>query len=203
MRRSSYNRGVFINCPFDDNYNSLFWATVFTVVSCQYDPRCAKEVDDASKIRLDNIYTMIAECRYSIHDLSRTQLSRQMHLPRFNMPFELGIFLGAKRFGAPPHDKKACLIFERKPHTYEAFISDIKGQDIKAHHGNHELIISETRNWLVNNTKGRSIPGGRAIWRSYSSFNRWLPGKCRKESKRVNELTYMEYAGLIYEWLKI
>ena len=49
---------------------------------------------------------MIADCRYGIHDISRTELDRDSGLPRFNMPLELGIFLGAKRFGAEEQKRK-------------------------------------------------------------------------------------------------
>ena len=72
---------------------------VFTVHDCGFIARCALEEEDASQVRIDKIYNIIAECRYGIHDISRTELDENSGLPRFNMPLELGIFLGAKKFG--------------------------------------------------------------------------------------------------------
>jgi hypothetical protein len=68
--------GVFINVPFDRRYKKLFDALVFAVHDCGFVARCAREQDDGSQIRLEKLYTIIAECRYGIHDLSRTTLDR-------------------------------------------------------------------------------------------------------------------------------
>ena len=96
---------VFINCPFDTDYKALFYAIVFTVHDCGFVARCALEEGDASQVRIDKIYSIIAECRYGIHDISRTELDENFGLPRFNMPLELGIFLGAKKFGTGEQKK--------------------------------------------------------------------------------------------------
>ena len=60
--------------------------------------RCALEGDDGSVVRLDKIFAIMAECRFGIHDLSRTTLDSANRLPRFNMPLELGVFLGGQAF---------------------------------------------------------------------------------------------------------
>ena len=87
---------VFVNCPFDDGYKAQFRATVFTIMRCGCVPRCALEIVDSAQTRISKIQSIIAECRLGVHDISRTELN-QNGLPRFNMPFELGLFLGAKR----------------------------------------------------------------------------------------------------------
>src|SRR6266404_5075471 len=88
---------VFINCPFDKQYQPIFDAIVFCVVACGFEPRCTLELTDAGEVRIENIYRLIAQCNHSIHDISRTEVKGQPYkLPRFNMPLELGIFLGAK-----------------------------------------------------------------------------------------------------------
>ena len=109
MPSPHYNDNVFINCPFDSVYKPLFDAMIFTVHDCGFIPRCALEEDDASQVRIDKIYSIIADCRYGIHDISRTQLDAASGLPRFNMPLELGIFLGAKKFGIEAQKRKKCL----------------------------------------------------------------------------------------------
>ena len=56
-----------------------------------------------------------------IHDISRTELDKKTSLPRFNMPFELGLFLGAKKFGAFDQSKKRTLILDKKKHRKTYF----------------------------------------------------------------------------------
>ena len=51
------------------------------------------------------------------------------------MPLELGLFLGAKRFGRGEQKSKTCLILDVERYRYQKFISDISGQDIAAHCG--------------------------------------------------------------------
>ena len=104
MHSTHYHDNVFINCPFDSAYKPLFDAIVFAVHDCGFVARCALEEGDASQVRIDKIYNIIEDCRYGIHDISRTELDEVSGLPRFNMPLELGIFLGAKRFGVEDQD---------------------------------------------------------------------------------------------------
>lgn len=91
---------VFVNCPSDDAYKPIFNSIVYTVTRFGYWVRCALEADDASDNRFSKICGIIAECRFGIHDISRTEADGNPPLPRFNMPLELGLFLGAKRYGA-------------------------------------------------------------------------------------------------------
>jgi hypothetical protein len=198
MPRKSYDRSVFINCPFDDQYKPLFRAAVFAVLRCGYYARSGLEEEDSSEVRLHKIYRMIGECRFGMHDLSRTQTDKGF--PRFNMPFELGVFLAAKYFGREEQDRKVCLIFESKPHSYDRFISDIKGQDIAAHRNNPELMVRKIRDWLAANSGGRALPGGAALWRDHLRFLRWLPSKCRSERLKVRDLTFLDYWQLVDEW---
>jgi hypothetical protein len=129
---ASPSASVFINCPFDPQYQPLFEAIVFCVSACGFVPRCTLELTDAAEVRIENIYRLIAQCNHSIHDISGTEVDDQPYqLPRFNMPLELGIFLGAKRFGGRSSHKR-CLIMDRAPYRYQRFISHIGGQDIRA-----------------------------------------------------------------------
>ncbi len=38
----NYENNVFINCPFDEKYNPIFNAILFTVRRCGFVLRCAK-----------------------------------------------------------------------------------------------------------------------------------------------------------------
>lgn len=130
-----YDDFVFINCPFDDRYQELFRAIVFAVVDCGFSPRCALERSDSGETRIDKLFRIISECRYGIHDISATELDPVNRLPRFNMPLELGIFLGATRYGTTKQRRKSCLILDREQYRYQKFCSDIAGQDPKTHEG--------------------------------------------------------------------
>jgi hypothetical protein len=195
----AFSQSVFINCPFDDEYKPLFQAAAFTVTRCGFIPRCAKETEDSSEPRLNKILRIIEQCRLGIHDLSRIGLDRGY--PRFNMPFELGLFLGAKHYGRGAQDRKSHLIFERTSHTYERFISDLKGIDIACHGNVQKRIVQQIRNWLSSATP-RSLPGGAAILSDYGKFKRWLPSRCQTESLRVSDLTWRKHVDLATEWTR-
>lgn len=116
-------RDVFINCPFDTEFAASFHALVFAVRACGFRARCAREMDDGGETRLEKLYRIVEDRRYGVHDLSRTELDPTHNLPRFNMPLELGIFLGAKRYGGDGHRDKRCLVFDTEQYRYQKFIS--------------------------------------------------------------------------------
>jgi hypothetical protein len=201
MARSKPTTAVFINCPFDSQYTPLFEALVFAVSDCGFRARCALEVDDASQVRIEKIYKIIAACKYGIHDISRTAPSPLTGLPRFNMPLELGMFLAAKRFGSRIQREKVCLILDSVPHRYQQFISDIAGQDIQAHHDDPKQIITAVRNWLRTASQRKALPGGAEIYRRFLLFQQDLPVSCGELKLERNELTYYDYTLLIADWL--
>src|SRR5207253_1224593 len=124
------SKSVFINCPFDDGFKPILRAMVFTIISSGYHPRCALDATDGAEVRVSKIAKMIGECDWGIHDLSRIELDPGAGVPRFNMPMELGLHLGARLFGRGRHRRKRALILEAEPHRYDAALSDISGQDI-------------------------------------------------------------------------
>ena len=204
MPSAEYDRSVFVNCPLDEAYRHLFDAVVFTVHDCGYIVRCALEVDDGSQVRIEKIAGIIAACRLGIHDISRTESDADTNLPRFNMPFELGLFLGAKRFGRAEQRLKSCLILDIERYRYQKFISDIAGQDIAAHDGNAGIAIGRVRDWLSNAMpKLMRIPGGRVVAKRYAIFRQELPAMCEKTGLTVGELTFNDYVAQIEEWLKV
>ena len=146
---------------------------------------------------------IINECRYGIHDISRTELCEEKKLPRFNMPFELGMFLGAKKYGDTNQKKKTCLITDIESYRYQIFISDIAGQDIKAHDNKPENAIKIVCGWLRSASKRRTIPGGKEISRRYTAFKVALPAICSKVNIDKDELTFNDYAMFVSEWLQV
>ena len=199
-----YSQNVFINCPFDKEYSSLFDAIVFAVHDMGFRPRCALEARNAGQFRLEKILEIISQCKYSIHDLSRTELDPENRLPRFNMPFELGLDLGCKKFGSAAHREKVCLILDVEKYRYQAFISDISGQDIDAHGGSPEKAISIVRNWLRLERDPLKVitPGGKKIAKRYDEFRRALPAICSKLNWDTSRLPFADFSMAVAIWIK-
>src|SRR6202012_1720899 len=99
-------------------------------------------------------------------------------LPRFNMPLELGIFLGAQRYGQGRQKEKCCLILDRERYRYRAFISDIAGQDIREHADEPVRAIRVVRDWLRGQTSDSGMPGWRVVAERYQAFRAELPELC-------------------------
>lgn len=199
---ASRPEGVFINVPFDPQYRKLFHALVFTVHECGFVARGALEEDDGSQSRMEKLYNIIRDCPLGIHDLSRTTLDSVNRLPRFNMPLELGMFLGAKRYGDARQRRKSCLILERERYRYQKFCSDISGQDIRAHGNKAEVAIGAVRNWLRAARPNVRMPGALALAQRYVRFRLDLPRMCRVEQIDVRDLSFLDYRMLVIGWLR-
>lgn len=196
------SKDVFINCPFDKSYKPLFQAILFAVYDLGFVARCALEIDDASEVRLEKIMRIIEQCAYGVHDISSVGLSAGTKLPRFNMPLELGLYLGCKRYGGTPQHKKACLILDSEPYRYRASVSDISGQDIHSHRNDPKRAISELRNWLATVSKAKGLPGGAEVAARYGRFLRDLPRICRKLKRQRDDLTFADFSEVVEIWLK-
>ncbi|MFN0080340.1 MAG: hypothetical protein ACKVY0_28060 [Prosthecobacter sp.] len=199
---ADYGKNVFINCPFDEEYLPLLRAITFTVTFCGFNARCALEVQDASEVRLAKILRLILESRLSIHDISRTALDRENGLPRFNMPFELGICVGAAHFGGKSQAQKRLLVLDVERYRFQKFLSDIAGQDIKAHHNDQPTAISVTREWLNDFHSGGSLPGGKAIAAQYRRFCDRIPTMLKAIRLHESEVLFSDWKRLIEQWLK-
>ena len=193
------SEGTFINCPFDKRYTKKFRAIVFTILYCGFEPRCALEIADGSQNRLDKILDIIADCRFAVHDISRVQLSNG--LPRFNMPFEVGLFFGAKRFGGRLHSEKRCLVVDRVPFRYQRTLSDISGQDIQSHNDDYKEIVVLVRNWLAQFKTGALLPGDLLITQDFDRFIRDFPRICRDAGVTSNRLPFNDFVNIIDIWI--
>jgi hypothetical protein len=199
-RLSSYGRNVFINCPFDDEYTPLFEAIVFTIQACGFRPICARSRLNSSDVRLHKILELIASCRYSIHDLSRTELDRASTLPRFNMPLELGIDFGCRAYG-PEQSDKSFLIFARDKFRFQTYVSDIAGQDV-AYHGNEPArAIGRVRDWLRTEAGRTDISGAKAMLSRYVDFRTDLPAICERFELDISALTFDDFVFVVGAWL--
>jgi hypothetical protein len=150
-----YEDSVFINCPFDEEYEKLFQALVFAIHDCGFVARCALEASDSGEVRIKKILDIIDECKFGIHDISRTELSRNTKLPRFNMPLELGLFLGAKQFDKKRTEQRVCLVLDKTKFRYQKFCSDIAGQDMKWAGGHGDTTFDD---WITLQRKNNLCP---------------------------------------------
>lgn len=196
------SEGVFINVPFDRRYKKLLDALVFAVHDCGFVARGAREAEDGSQVRVEKLYEIIRECDYGIHDLSRITLDSVNRLPRFNMPLELGIFLGAKRFGGKAHARKSCLILEREAYRYHVFCSDIGGQDVRAHHNKVQSAVGAVRDWLRTASRRTGLRGAQNMASRYVQFRRELPAICRAASLDSRDIAFLDYRTLVEEWIQ-
>ncbi len=191
---------VFINCPFDSDFKPIFQALIFTIFACGFRPRSARELDDGGQTRIEKLYGLIQECRYGIHDLSRTELDDKNQLPRFNMPLELGLFLGAKRYGDIAQRDKRLLILDIERFRYQKFISDLAGMDIHEHGGKVEATVRETRDWLANVSR-RQIASSDRVVRSYDQFIADLPALAAALEFDLNKIPYVDFERIVVGWL--
>ena len=200
----AYSNSVFLNVPFDRTYKRLFEAVVFAIYDCGFIARCALEDEDSSTPRVHKIYELIEESKYGVHDISRVTLDSRYQLPRFNMPLELGIRLGAKRYGSKRDRLKRALVLDRDDHRFQIFCSDIAGQDPKSYHNDTSMIIRRIRNWLRNSPdyKNVAFPGPEKMVARYEQFRAQLPILCRLNGLNPRNLEFNDYSNLVVGWLR-
>ena len=180
----------------------MFDAIVFAITDLGFVARSAREEDDGGEFRLAKIQRIIEQCRYGVHDISAVMLDSSHKLPRFNMPLELGLFLGCKRYGSNRQRYKISLIFDRDPYRYQIFISDIAGQDIHSHDNDVKTAIRELRTWLATASKRTRLPGGKDIFDRYSRFQADLPALCAELKLEPAEVTFKDLRLIVAAWLE-
>jgi hypothetical protein len=197
-----FGGNVFINCPFDPEYLPLAQCLVFAVLECGFKPRIASERADSGQVRIEKIRELIRACRFSIHDISRMEPLRPGDLPRFNMPFELGLDLGCWSYGPETLVTKQCLVLERDRHRYQTVLSDLSGHEVRAHGGDPESLVLEVRNWLRVAVQKR-LPSGSQVWQRFNLFRNDLELTLRRlgySRRDVESLEMAEYIQFVRDW---
>ncbi len=138
MAATKANR-VFLNFPFDDGYAPLYVALVASVTAFGMTPRSVLEIPPQD-VRLDRLFEIIGACGASIHDMSRVEPDGNPPLPRFNMPFELGLALGVHR--ARTH---RWFVFESVRHRVTRTLTDLGGFDATIHGGEPQGVLRAVR----------------------------------------------------------
>jgi hypothetical protein len=198
----SYEKNVFINCPFDEPYKLLLKPILFTIIHCGLNPRIS-ETEDSGETRIKGIEKLIEESRYSIHDLSRMRAASKGEIARFNMPFELGLDFGCKRFKGGQQSDKKSLILDAGKYRYQRAISDISGNDIAFHAGKPENAVREVRNWLKKSHHSKKMASASRIWIDYNEFNTNFLKIIRQlqfSNEDIKKMPWSEYISYIMEW---
>ena len=168
VERSGAGKFVFLNYPFDDQYNPIFDALVFTVHACGFTVRCAKEDSGSDAIRIQKIVEIIRACDFGIHDLSR--VDTQGTVAPIQMPLERHIYRCSRFWRCAPKAEEV-FVHEGEPHQYHRFISDISGQDVRCHNNLPEEAVKEVRQWISDQVSTKKVVPGRDRILSFSTAN--------------------------------
>lgn len=171
----TYEKSVFINCPFDEPFEPLFHAIVLTVAARGFSPRCARETEGQAETRIARIARGLLESKYSIHDLSRFQGEGAENLARFNMPLELGMALGITYLGhleqRTARQTHNWLALVPANFVHQKFISDLAGYDATDHDQKPETVIKRVAAWLsLQPDFSEPTPSAKTIYGAYPLF---------------------------------
>jgi hypothetical protein len=174
----------------------------FAIIASGYYPRCALDRTDGAEVRVSKIAAIIGECDWGIHDLSRVELGAG-GLPRFNMPMELGLHLGARLLGEARQRRKRALILDTELHRYDAVLSDISGQDIEAHSNDPDEAIRCVRNWLSEHRPHNAapLPGAAAIQADYRLFQAEVGALLAPRRLDPKDLTHNDFLWAVNDWI--
>jgi hypothetical protein len=202
----AFDESVFINCPFDGDYDPILQAIIFCLVHLGFEPRLAREVDNGAQARLETIQTLVASSKYSIHDLSRCVATAAGEMSRMNMPFELGIDFGCRRFGSAEQRTKAFLILEEQNYRYLRALSDLGGSDIQYHGADYRKAVTKVRNWLVQTCGAENAEGPTGILGKYTDFQGWHFNRQLSNGfseDDIREYPTMELLAAMQEWKRL
>jgi len=159
---------VFLNLPYDDKFQPLFLGYIAGVSALGMVPHATLEIPGGER-RLDRILALMADCRYSVHDLSRVQLDRKSpSTPRFNMPFELGLAVAhSKRI--PQH---TFYVFEELKHRLSKSLSDLDGTDVYIHGATLNGLFAQLMDAFVRANRQPTVT---QMWTIYHKLRRSLP----------------------------
>lgn len=164
---------VFLNLPYDPEFENLFLSYICAIHAFGMVPRVTLEIPGGTR-RLDRIFGLIQSCEYSVHDLSRVQLDRtKPRTPRFNMPFELGLAVAWEKLTESRH---MWFVMEAVNYRLAKSLSDLNGTDPYIHGGRIEGVFREMGNAFVRRKKS-SVP---QMWSIYREVRGKIPAILRR-----------------------
>jgi hypothetical protein len=165
---------VFLNCPYDPEYLSLFDAAVLATACCGFTPRSALESGTVAEPRMTRITRAIFKSKYSIHDLTRCTGEGDANLARFNMPLELGIAMARRYLARRGADRHDWLVMVPTGHPYGRFISDLAGFDPVTHNGSDRGLVVAVMTWLATRVDSAGTLSPQQVLKGLPEFRREL-----------------------------
>jgi len=161
---------VFLNIPYDRKFENLFLAYISGISAFGLTPRATLEIPSSAR-RLDRILRLIAECKYSIHDLSRVELdAKAPRTPRFNMPFELGLAVAHEK--SSKNKNHEWFVCESQRFRLAKSLSDLNGTDPFIHRGTIAGVFRELCSMFRRPGKQ---PATQQMWEIYRAIRWRLP----------------------------
>lgn len=192
---------VFFNFPFTSEYKPIMRSIVYTIYRCGFAPVTAFSENNAATLRLDKLTRLIKECPYSIHDISYTELDPTNQLPRFNMPFELGIFYGLVYYDNAFSQNVNAVVLDKASFNYQKFLSDLNGIDIKVHNSDEFVAIEKIIEWLFAAIK--TIPPPKKIVAEYKVYLKLFPDLAELRGFDKDNLHFNHYCDLTEDFIKL
>ena len=143
---SHRNLQVFLNYPFDTNFQTSADAMHFAVVAANLLPICARDLTAPDSPRLEMLVHAISSCHYSAHEFSRSKGEGPENFARMNMPIEMGMAL-FHALQTQWHDHR-CSFFVPTPYDYKEYASDLAGLDLLCHDNDEAMLVSLVYEWL-------------------------------------------------------
>ncbi|HKO99963.1 MAG TPA: hypothetical protein VJU86_23515 [Pyrinomonadaceae bacterium] len=137
---------VFLNYPFDDDFEHLGLAMHFAVIASGLIPVCARDLTSPDRPRLEMLVHAIDNCHLSAHDFSRLTGEGELNFARFNMPVEMGMAL----FHAlqTQRNEHRCAFFVQAAHDYRIAASDLAGLDPISYENDEFSLLTSVYEWL-------------------------------------------------------
>jgi hypothetical protein len=128
---------VFLNVPFDHAYEPVFIGLVGSLIHLGRKPTTVLDLDFGGGPRFGRLLSALSASPASVHDLSRVTLSGHgaRAVPRFNMPFELGLAIASSQLARSRH---LVVVLEARPYRLQRSLSDMNGFDPFIHRGTQE-----------------------------------------------------------------
>jgi hypothetical protein len=165
---------VFLNVPYDLRFKHLYIAYIVGLTELGLRPTATLAIP-GGEARLDRIFELIQTCRYSVHDLSRVEMSRTPPAtPRFNMPFELGMVVAWTKLHPERHTYIACESVNRR---VQKSLSDMAGTDFNIHNGTPRGVMRELCNAFVRQREKPTVPG---MMKRYEMVCKLIPKMMRQ-----------------------
>ncbi len=196
---------IFINCPYDKDYESLLYIMIYTTLRFNHEPVFAFSESDEGDTRIEKIVNLINETEIGFHDISRCECIEVGEHYRLNMPFELGIDYGNRVF---KNEKNSIVILESSSYRHHKTISDLSGIDVLAHNNEPEKLVKVLRDWFVKKYNLNNVVSPISIaYEYYDGFNVWLYEKLvpldYSEANFMDELSNYDYIQYVKEYFKV